>query len=242
MGLFRKVPVQKQARPAIKALLFDAFGTTVDWLSSMTAHGQQLGADTGIEADWEGLAREWRAHYKPAIEPVREGKRPWTGFDQLHREELDKIVEQFGAGKLSSADRDRFTLGWHQLKAWPEVPAALHRLKKHFIIAPLSNGTMRQLVDIARYARLPWDVVFGADLFRTYKPAPEMYTGTVGYLEFKHEEILMVAAHNQDLEAAQKQGLRTCFVHRPTEDQAVEGKFDYAVDDFEHLARKLGAV
>ena len=242
MGLFRKASVTKGEKPGIKALLFDTFGTTVDWLSSMTAHGQRLGAETSIDADWEGLAREWRAHYQPAIKPVREGKRPWTGFDELHREELDRIVKQFVAGQLTSADRDRLTAGWHHLKPWPEVPGALHRLKKHFIIAPLSNGTTRQLVDLARFANLPWDVVFGADLFHTYKPAPEMYTGTVGYLDFKHEEILMVAAHNQDLQAAQKQGLRTCFVHRPTEDQTVQGRFDFEVENFEHLARLLEAV
>jgi 2-haloacid dehalogenase len=118
----------------------------------------------------------------------------------------------------------------------------LYRLKKHFVVGPLSNGTTRQLVDIAKYANLPWDVVFGADLFRTYKPAPQMYKGAVAYLGLEPGEVLMVAAHNQDLEAAQKQGLRTCFVHRATEDQKVEGKFDFVVDDFEHLARTLGAV
>ena len=230
------------AKPATKALLFDTFGTTVDWLSSMTAHAQKIGAGAGIDADWEGLVREWRAHYKPAIKPVREGKRPWAGFDQLHREELDKIVKQYGAGKLSDADRDRLTHGWHELKAWPEAPAALHRLAKPFIIGPLSNGTTRQLVDIARYAGLPWHVIFGADMFRTYKPAPEMYKGAVAYLGLEPHEVLMVAAHNEDLNAAAKQGLRTCFVHRATEDAEVKGSFDYVVDDFEHLARTLGAV
>ncbi len=117
-----------------------------------------------------------------------------------------------------------------------------YRLKKHFIIGPLSNGTTRQLIDIAKYANLPWDVVFGADLFRTYKPAPELYKGAVAYLGLKPREVLMVAAHNQDLEAAQKQGLRTCFVRRSTEDPEPKGSFDYVVDDFEHLARTLGAV
>ena len=226
----------------MKALLFDTFGTTVDWFSSMLAHARKIGAETGIDADWEGLVREWRAHYKPAIKPVREGKRPWTGFDELHREELDKLVKQFGAGKLREADRDRLTHGWHELKAWPEAPAALHRLAKHFILGPLSNGTTRQLVDIARYAGLPWHVVFGADMFRTYKPAPGMYKGAVALLGLRPEEVLMVAAHHEDLEAAQKQGLRTCFVHRVTEDAEPKGTFDFVVDDFEHLARTLGAV
>ena len=226
----------------IKALLFDIFGTTVDWFSSMTGHAERIGTEAGIYAAWPGLVKEWRAHYRPAIEPVREGKRPWTGFDQLHREELDKIVDWYKASKLSHADRDRLTHGWHELQAWPEVPAALHRLRKHFILGPLSNGTTRQLVDIAKYAGLPWDVVFGADMFRTYKPAPEIYRGAVAYLGLQPEEVLMVAAHNEDLQAAKKQKLRTCFVARDTEDPMAAGTYDHIVQDFEDLARTLGAV
>lgn len=231
------------SKPAIKALLFDTFGTTVDWQSSMTAHAEKTGKEIGIQgADWRGLVLEWRAHYKPAIKPVREGKRPFTSFDQLHREELDKLASTYGASKLSDTDRDRLTHGWHELNAWPEVPAALHRLKKHFILGPLSNGTTRQLIDIAKYAGLPWDVVFGADMFRTYKPAPEMYKGAIAFLGLKPQEVLMVAAHNEDLQAAKKQGLRTCFVARETEDPMSAGFYDHVVQDFEDLARSLGAV
>lgn len=240
MGFFSRAVKKQEPAPALRAILFDTFGTTVDWYSGMVAHGEKIGAETGVKADWEGVAREWRAHYKQAFKPVREGKRRWTGFDELHREELDKIVKRFGARKLRSADRDRLTQGWHELKPWPDVSEALYRLKEQFLIAPLSNGTTRQLVDLARYGNLPWDAVFGADLFRTYKPAPAVYTGAVAYLGLKPAEVLMVAAHNEDLKAAQKQGLRTCFVHRATEDQAVEGSFDYAVHDFEELARALG--
>ena len=242
MALLKQAKQETGTTTAPKALLFDTFGTTVDWYTSMLAHARGIGTEAGIDADWEGLVRGWRAHYKPAIKPVREGKRPFTGFDQLHREELDKILKQFGAGKLSDKDRDRLTRGWHELKAWPEVPAALHRLAKHFILGPLSNGTTRQLIDIARYANLPWSVVFGADMFRTYKPAPDLYKGAVAYLELAPDEILLVAAHNEDLAAAQEQGLRTCFVHRPTEDAEAKGHFDLVVNDFEHLARTLGAV
>lgn len=233
-----------QPQPSLKlqALLFDTFGTTVDWLASMTAHAVRIGAEAGVAADWTAVVREWRAHYKPAIKPVREGKRPWTGFDELHREELDKILPKFGAAKLKSADRDRLTHGWHELAPWPDVPGALHRLAKHFMLAPLSNGTTRQLMDLARYGNLPWHAIFGADIFHTYKPAPEFYKGAVALLGLQPGEVMLVAAHNQDLEAAQKQGLRTCFVHRPTEDSSVDGRFDYVVDDFEHLARALQAV
>jgi 2-haloacid dehalogenase len=226
----------------VKALLFDTFGTTVDWLSSMTGHGQRLGAERGIEADWEGLMKEWRAHYKPAIKAVREGDRKWAGFDTLHREELDKIVGKFGLKKLNDADRDRLTLGWHELRAWPDVVSGLHRLKKHFIIGPLSNGTTRQLTDLAKFSGTPWDVVFGADMFRTYKPDKKLYLGATALLGLKPEEIMLVAAHIEDLQAAGKVGLKTCFVKRATEDAEVKGPFNVVVDDFEHLARVLDAA
>ena len=234
---------RRQQVPApIKALLFDTFGTTVDWYTSMLEHAERIGGKTSLRADWPGLVKEWRAHYKPAIKPVREGKRPWTTFDELHREELDKIVKRFRADKLTDDQRARLTRGWHALKPWPEVPGALHRLVKHFMIGPLSNGTTRQMIDLARYGNLPWSVAFGADMFRTYKPAPELYRGAAALLGLPPEEILLIAAHNEDLKAAQKQGLRTCFVHRLTEDVEAEGSYDYVVNDFEHLARALNAV
>jgi 2-haloacid dehalogenase len=227
---------------AIKALLFDTFGTTVDWFSSMTEHGQRLGAERGIEADWAGLAKAWRARYKPAIKPVRERKRKFTGFDVLHREQLDNIVGEFGLSGLSSNDRDRLTQGWHALKPWPDVVPALHRLKRHYVIGPLSNGTLRQMADLAKFGGLPWDVLFGANMFLTYKPDPILYVGAAHYLELEPEEVLMVAAHNEDLSNAKKHGMRTCFVHRPTEDSVALPGFDYVVNDFEELARKLRAV
>ena len=236
----KKKPEASEAK--VQALLFDTFGTTVDWRGSMTEHARRLGAERGIDADWAGLVLEWRAHYKPAIKPVREGKRKWTGFDELHREELDKIVRKFGAAKLTDVDRDRLTQGWHHLAAWPDVASALHRLKKHFMIGPLSNGTTRQMVDLAKGSGLPWDVVLGADLFRTYKPAKQIYLGAAAWLGLEPGEVLMVAAHNEDLEHARKNGLKTCFVKRITEDTEATGKYDFVVDDFEHLARSLGAV
>lgn len=243
MRFFRKVePKPVSSAPRIHALLFDIFGTTVDWHSGMIENARKLGAERGVDADWKGLIEEWRAHYKPAIKPVREGKRPWIDFDQIHREELDKIVGKYGAKALSEADRDVLTRGWRYLRAWPDVVPALYRLKKHFILGPLSNGTTRQLIETARWAGLPWDVVFGADMFRTYKPDPKVYLGAVELLGLQPENVLMVAAHSEDLEAAQKYGLRTCFVRRPTEDAAANGTFDHTVDDFEHLARTLGAV
>ena len=236
---------KKMAQPRsgkVRAILFDTFGTTVDWYSSMTEHGQRIGAERGIHADWAALVKEWRARYQPAIKPVREGKRPWTGFDTLHREELDKIVSRFDAKRLSDQDRDLFTQGWHYLRPWSDVHPALYELKASFILAPLSNGTTRQMVDLARWSKLPWDVIFGADMFRTYKPDKKMYLGAAQLLGLAPYDILMVAAHNQDLEAAAANGFKTCFVYRPTEDPRPTGKYDFVVNDFEQLARTLNAA
>ena len=227
---------------AIRAILFDTFGTTVDWRGSLTATATLLGEQRRMKADWDGLVREWRAHYKPAIKPVREHTRPWADFDVLHREQLDKIAGKFGAKKLTPADRDLLTYGWHFLAPWPDVVSGLLQLKTKFILGPLSNGTVRQMVDLAKFGGLPWDVVLGADLFWTYKPDPEVYRGAARLLQMEPRQILMVAAHNEDLEAASKQGLRTCFVRRPTEDARATGDYDFVVNDFEDLARSLNAV
>ncbi len=242
MALLSRGTKQPARQPKIKALTFDVFGTTVDWVGGMTGHAQRLFDSRGVRGNPDELVREWRAHYQPAIKPVREGKREWVDFDRLHREELDKIIEHYGAAKLSSEDRDQLTAGWRYLKAWPDVVPALHRLKKHFMLAPLSNGTTRQLIETARFASLPWDAIFGADMFRTYKPDPRVYLGAVGLLGLEPGEVLMVAAHNNDLQGAQKHGLQTCFVQRSTEDAKPEGSYDYVVDNFEHLARTLNTV
>lgn len=240
LNLFRRRQSPIANAPAIRAILFDTFGTTVDWLSSITSHGQRLGAEKGIDADWHALAKAWRARYPHAIKPVREGKRPWTDFDTLHREQLDKVIGEFRpAKKLTSADRDVLTHGWHYLEPWPDVVPGLNALKPNFLLGPLSNGTTRQMVDLARWGSLPWDVVFGADLFRTYKPDKKLYLGAADLLSLEPAEILMVAAHNQDLEAAKSHGMKTCFVHRPTEDPEPTGSYDYVVEDFEHLAHAL---
>ena len=225
-----------------RAVLFDVFGTTVNAQDSLVQTAERLGAERGLRADWAGLAKAWYQKNQSTLKPVVEKKRPWTGQDKLQREALDSLVGTFGAKKLSSADRDLLTFGWHFLTPWPDAVPALHRLKKHFILGAFSNGTVRELIDIAKFAGLPWDVVIGADLFRTYKPDPKMYTGAAALLQLRPEQILLVAAHNNDLQAAAKQGMRTCFVRRSTEDAKSMGSYDYVVDNFEDLARSLNAV
>jgi 2-haloacid dehalogenase len=227
----------ERASPA--AVLFDLFGTTLDWYSGITARGRELEAKCGIKADWEGLAKAWRARYPAAIKPVRDGEREWANFHTLHREELDKIADQFGAAGLSAGDRDWLTEGWSHLPPWPDARAGIERLRKSCLVGPLSNASLRQEIDLARNGGLTWDVLFGADLFRTYKPAAAVYEGAVGLLGLRPDQVMMVAAHNQDLEHAGKHGMRTCFVLRKTEDAAPQGAFDAVVEDFERLVAAL---
>lgn len=226
---------------SIQALLFDTFGTTVDWRGSMIAYLEAFGRETGRAADWTGLADAWRAKYKPAIQEVRDGKRLWTNFDVLHRETLDELIPQFGLANLSDEDRQYLVRGWAALDPWPDTVAGLTHLKRAFLIGSLSNGNVRQLTDMAKRAGLPWDGIFGADMFRHYKPDPEIYQGAVALLDCPAEAVVMVAAHNKDLEAARACGMRTAFVQRPTEEPGPNADWDLLATDFEDLARQLAA-
>jgi 2-haloacid dehalogenase len=225
----------------VRAVMFDTFGTTVDWLGGMTGHGCRIGAARGIDADWEGLAREWRSRLARMLAPVIEGKRGFASFFELHREELDEVVGKNGAEGLSASDRDELTEGWSALAPWPEAVEGLGLLKSRYVVGPLSNGSVRQLVDLAKFGGLPWDVVLGANLFQTYKPAAGFYLGAAELMELEPREILMVAAHNNDLQGAAGQGFRTCFVHRATEDEEPSGTYDLEVHGFLELAERLGA-
>ena len=225
----------------IQALLFDTFGTTVDWRGSLIGHLQQIGAEHGYSADWAKMADTWRAKYKPAIQSVNEGKRPWTNFDRLHRETLDELLPEFGLKKVKDAERDEMVRGWERLWGWADTVPGLSRLKQKFIIGSLSNGNVRQLTNMAKHASLPWDVVFGGDLFHRYKPAPEVYDGAVALLACPASAVVMVAAHNNDLQAARSRGMKTAFVRRATEDPAPKEKWDFVAGDFQELAVQLGA-
>ncbi len=227
---------------SIKAILFDVFGTVTDVPGSLTATLEHFGAVERFPAKWAELAKAWVTNNQSALEPVRKGKRPWTEHGTLQREALDRLAPKFKAKNLTPSDRDMLTFAWHFLTPWPDAVPALHRLKAHFILGAFSNGTVRQMVDIAKFGGLPWDVIFGADMFRTYKPDPKLYLGAAKLLHLEPKHILLVAAHNQDLEAAGKLGLQTCFVHRATEDAEPKPGFTYVVNDFEELARRLGAI
>ncbi len=231
----------------VKAILFDVFGSVVDWRGSLIAELGAFGATRGITADWTGLVDRWRQAYAPSMDRVRKGELPWTVLDDLHRSSLDRIIDEMGIVGLEETDRGHMTLGWHRLRPWPDSIAGLTRLKTRFIIGPLSNGNIALLVNMAKSAGIPWDVVFGSETFRHFKPDPEVYLGAAAQLRLAPSEVMMAAAHNHDLAAAQKLGLRTAFFARPTEygplqsrDFAATGAWDVVARDIEDLATRMG--
>jgi len=233
---------------AIKALTFDVFGTVVDWRSSIFREGEAFGRAKGITGvDWQVFADKWRGMYQPAMDEVRNGRRPFVKLDVLHRESLDKLVAEFGIKGLSEADLDHLNRAWHRLDPWPDSVPGLQRMKKKYILATLSNGNVALMVNMAKHARLPWDVILGAEVAHAYKPQNEAYDRSAVLLDLKPEQCMMVAAHNGDLVAARSRGFHTAFVSRPlehgpnkTRDLKAEHDFDVIAGDFIDLATKLG--
>jgi len=232
---------------AVKALVFDTFGTVVDWRSSVAREVDALAKKKGVTLDAAKFADAWRAGYGPSMNRVRSGDLPWTKLDALHRMILDKILGDFGFPGLSEDEKDALNRAWHRLTPWPDAVAGLTRLKKKFIIAPLSNGNISLMTDLAKYSGLPWDVILGAELVRHYKPDREVYQSAADILDLKPADVMMVAAHLGDLRAAKAVGLRTAFVVRPKEygpdgkpDLKADGVADVSATDFNDLARQLG--
>jgi 2-haloacid dehalogenase len=232
---------------AIRALVFDVFGTVVDWRGSIIREGQALAA-RGLQVDWPAFAEAWRAGYQPAMQRIRGGAGEWASIDTLHREILDGLLPRFGLDMLTEAERYHLNRVWHRLDPWPDSVRGLRRLKSRFVISTLSNGNVALLVDMAKQARLPWDCVLSAEIFCRYKPDPEVYQGAARLLGFERQQVLMVAAHPSDLAAAARAGLRTAYVPRPLE-HGVGGpmepvgdlRFDCVATDFIDLAEQLGA-
>lgn len=229
------------------ALCFDVFGTVVDWRSGVAAEAERLLAPFGAVPDWAGFADAWRARYQPAMQAVRAGERPFVPLDTLHRENLDQLLEERGFGAVPEAVRAELTLAWHRLDPWPDSVAGLTRLRRRFILAPLSNGNVRLIVDMAKRAGLPWDLVLGAEIAGAYKPLPRAYRRAAELLALPPFRCMMVAAHNNDLAAAREQGFRTAFVCRPAEygpdqrtDLGAESDWDFAVRSLSELADALG--
>ncbi len=230
----------------IKALLFDVFGTVVDWRSSVISECNKLEKKTGIPGNWEKLTDMWRQKYAPSMDEVRNGKRDWVILDTLHKESLISILKDLEIHGLSEKDIDHLNKAWHRLDPWPDSVQGLKLLKQSFSISTLSNGGTNLLSNMANYSNLPWDNIFSAETFMHYKPDPETYLGAVKKLNLKKEEVMLVAAHNNDLLAAKQYGLKTAFVLRATEygpnqdfDLEADKDIDISSSNFIDLSDKL---
>jgi len=238
-----------QALADVRALVFDIFGTVVDWRSGVTRDATGFLARYTPDADPAAFADAWRRRYSPAMEEVRSGRRPFTRLDVLHRENLEATLTEFGVdpSAVPSSELDELNLAWRRLDPWPDSVSGLARLRRGFIIAPLSNGNIRLMLDLAKRAGLPWDAILGAETAQAYKPKPEAYLRTAEILMLEPRQVCLVAAHNYDLAAARRCELRTAFIPRPTEhgpgqatDLEPEQDWDAVASDLEDLASQLG--
>ena len=234
----------------IHALLFDTFGTVVDWRAGIARDAAPFLTRHRIDAGPYAFAAAWRDRYQPAMEAVRTGQRPFALLDTLHRENLEGTLRDFGAdpATIPGAELNDLNHAWHRLDPWPDSVPGLTRLRNRFIIAPLSNGNIALLLNMAKRAGLPWDAILGAEVAQAYKPQPEAYLRTAAALALTPAECMMVAAHNGDLHAASGVGMATAFIPRPhehgpgqTSDLAATGPWDIVAHDFLVLAEQLGA-
>jgi 2-haloacid dehalogenase len=231
--------------PIPEALVFDVFGTVVDWRSTIIREGEALGRRKNLDVDWAAFADAWRGRYAPSMDRVRHGEIPWTKLDDLHRTSLEELLSEFGIEGLTEEEKDHLNRVWHRLEPWPDAVEGLTRLKEHYVIAPLSNGNVALLVNMAKRTGLPWDLILSAELVRHYKPDPEAYLMAPELLSLHPDQVMMVAAHTDDLHAARKNGLKTAYVPRPLEfgpgrePDPPDPSFDLVVNDFIELARKL---
>ena len=232
----------------VKLLVFDTFGTVVDWRTVVIEEGMQLSKAKGLSVDWPKFADEWRGAYGPSMNRVRKGELPWTKLDVLHRMSLDTLLTKYNITQLTEAEKVQFNRVWHRGRPWPDSVPGLTRLKTRFTIAPLSNGNISLLTDMAKHGGIPWDCILGAELVRHYKPDPETYMSPVEFFDLTPPEVMMVAAHPGDMQVPKKLGLRTAYVHRPLENGAggretpmpAPGSFDFIVKSMTELATALG--
>ncbi len=230
-----------------RAVLFDVFGTLVDWRGSLIAELTAFGERSAIAADWAGLVDAWRGAYQPSMQRVRSGEAPFATLDALQRESLDGLLVRFGIPGVEEAERDWMVSLWHRLRPWPDSVAGLAALRGKAITGTLSNGHVALLVSLAKTGGMSFDVIFGADIFRHYKPDPETYLGACALLDLAPGEVMLAAAHNADLAAARSSGLKTGFIPRPDEygptqhrDLRAEADWDVIADSVGALAEKIG--
>jgi 2-haloacid dehalogenase len=232
----------------VRALLFDVFGTLVDWRGSIAREARETLAPLGIETDWLAFADAWRDQYQPAMEEVRAGRLPFSKLDRLHRRNLDVVLAALGLERVDEATRMRLNLAWHRLDAWPDVAPGLARLSRRFLLAPCSNGNISLMVDLARRNGFVWDAILGAEIARDYKPKPAVYLAAADAFDCAPGATMMVAAHSSDLAAAAEAGLATAFVARPDEygpgrgERAPTTAVDVVAADLGELATRLGCA
>ncbi len=231
----------------VKALLFDVFGTVVDYRSTIIKEGEQWNKEKGLSINWEWIADNWRGKYRPTINRILNGDIPWINLDAMHRMALDTILSEAGINEFSEEEIDRLNRVWHRLEPWGDAVPGLSRLKQKFIISPLSNGNVSLLTNMAKHSGLPWDLILSPELVKSYKPDPDVYLMAATLLDLKPEEIMMVAAHQYDLQAAKELGFQTAYVLRPLEsgyksipDLTPEIPYNYVAYDFVDLAKQLG--
>jgi 2-haloacid dehalogenase len=243
-------PAAPRSRDVNRAqlLVFDTFGTVVDWRGSVIAEGEQLGRAKKVNVDWAAFADAWRGGYGPSMNRVRRGELPWTKLDDLHRMTLDTLLTKYGIDGLTEDEKVHLNRVWHRLKPWPDAVEGLTRLRRRYVIAPLSNGNLSLLTNMAKQAGIPWDCILSTELVKRYKPDRETYLMPGEFFDLPPSAVMMVAAHEGDLQAAQALGLRTAYVHRPLEFGPARtvtmpgaGRFDYLAKDFRDLASQLGA-
>jgi len=232
----------------VRAILFDVFGTVVDWRGSLINELTAWGAERDLTVDWAGLVDAWRGAYAPSMDRVRRGELPWTNLDALHRASLAELAPRFGLVGRDPAEMEWVNLGWHRLQPWPDSVPGLLRVRPRYVLSPLSNANVALLVDMARRTGLPWDLILCAEVFEHYKPDSETYLGACRLLALEPAQVMLCAAHNGDLLAAQQLGLRTGFVARATEygphqvrDFGPEGEWDIVATDMEEFAGKMAA-
>jgi 2-haloacid dehalogenase len=231
---------------AVKALFFDVFGTLVDWRSSIAREAAAILAPLGHALDWPAFADAWRDEYQPGMEEVRSGRIPFSKLDVLHRRNLERLLPRFGLKDLSEDVLRNLNLAWHRLDAWPDVTPGLKRLRQRFLIAPVSNGNISLMADLARRNDICWDAILGAEVAGDYKPKPRVYLASAEAFNCAPGDCMMVAAHTNDLAAAARTGLRTAHIARPNErgpgkgETAPGGPVDVAAQGLEDLAEKLG--
>jgi 2-haloacid dehalogenase len=230
---------------AVKALFFDVFGTLVDWRSSIAREAEALLKPKGLALDYPAFADAWRGEYQGAMEEVRAGRIAFCKLDVLHRRNLELTLKRFDVADLSEDDRRKLNLAWHRLDAWPDVTRGLARLKRNYLLAPVSNGNISLMVDLARRNDFPWDAILGAEIAGDYKPKPRVYLAAAAAFDLGPRACMMVAAHSSDLAAAAALGLRTTHVARPNEHGPGRGEaaptvaIDIAVKNLEELAERL---